>query len=691
MLFSVVILVALTAFWVGLNPLTKMLDARTRKLAFWGAIIAFFFVMLFHRRGEVEAAAETHDLRETNIGQVNLGGSTARFVLASFRGPLVCMLWWDSEERKERHQYQQLDLIYDSLTTLQPHFRSPWIYQGWNFAYNISVEFDRVEDKYVYIARGIQRLAEGEKINRSRLYDPALGRRREIGDPDMRWHIGFMIQQKMSVSDEVNTHRCLFHLSCIPPDQWDPARLRRNPEAMAEFKRTYPQLVRQIQMLKNIPEGAEKQLNSHMLEFFAAHRRVPSLYPPENLGEAGAAEFKPFPIWPETLRPTNVEREEHHNSFEIAKNWFIFSVEPLPLPFYEEDLDLNQLRFYRVPKRMVTIIFRKQPAQAKGLQARQLDKEGWFGPAQKAWDEALQMWLEYGVMYKLEMKEDEFKERLAGAQRHHENFREEAAAGLPPPKHRRNDQNMKDYHDFLVVRRLEERRQLANYHYWKSASVTMASNETTEARKHLYQAHANRTDVQASRAEFEKGFELWKPILIKPRPLDASKSEAVFLLGLTLNAIPQSFPLQPIEIFDRTEFGKNHQGQEELGQFHDFYMAVRARTHASDMTRAAVGLWQLQHLLSAQAASPAALGPLTAIPTPRYPLHCDQIEDLLMATATGPLDNYLHPEVISRSFRFGRTATRDRLLPSTTAEGGPVTTPPTMLQPSQQRPDRPPQ
>jgi hypothetical protein len=226
-MFSIVILLLLVGLAIGQAYVAKLFSPRGRKFLYGGTILLLFFAMLFHR-GEVEDAADYHSLRETNIGKVDLGGSTARFVLASFRGPLICLLWWDATELQMKHEFQELELRYQSLTKLQPHFRSPWVYQAWNLAYNVSVEFDRVEDKYFYIAQGLRWLAEGEKVNRSWVRDPRTGDRKEIGDPDVRWHVGFMLQDKLSVSDEVNTHRCFVHLSCVPPSQWDPVRLRQS-------------------------------------------------------------------------------------------------------------------------------------------------------------------------------------------------------------------------------------------------------------------------------------------------------------------------------------------------------------------------------------------------------------------------------------------------------------------------------
>ena len=50
-----------------------------------------------------------------------------------------------------------------SLSTSMMEPVTPWMFQGWNLAYNVAVECDQPRDKYFYITRGTQLLAEGER------------------------------------------------------------------------------------------------------------------------------------------------------------------------------------------------------------------------------------------------------------------------------------------------------------------------------------------------------------------------------------------------------------------------------------------------------------------------------------------------------------------------------------------------
>ena len=72
-------------------------------------------------------------------------------------------LWIYSMDAFKKNQWNELEFYTHALTKLQPHFVTPWLFQSWNLAYNVSVESDRPFDKYFYIARGVQLLAEGER------------------------------------------------------------------------------------------------------------------------------------------------------------------------------------------------------------------------------------------------------------------------------------------------------------------------------------------------------------------------------------------------------------------------------------------------------------------------------------------------------------------------------------------------
>jgi hypothetical protein len=197
---------------------TKFLDRTlqprelitARRLIYGFLVLILFTGSFFWRRYVVEAMATQLAVTEESRGDVELSGEVLRLTLTGSRGLATCYLWNSAIEKQKLNQWNELEIHVGWLAHLQPHFVTPWLFQSWNLAYNVSVESDRVNDKYFYITRGIQFLARGERQNRN--------------NPDMRFNIGFYTQHKICNSDETNVHRSLFQLSCIPPHERDPAR-----------------------------------------------------------------------------------------------------------------------------------------------------------------------------------------------------------------------------------------------------------------------------------------------------------------------------------------------------------------------------------------------------------------------------------------------------------------------------------
>src|SRR5262249_55946227 len=134
-----------------------------------------------------------------------------------------------------------------SVNKLQPYFITPWLFQGWNMAFNVAVESDRPRDKYYYISEGLKMIAEGERLNK--------GTDRFPGHPELRHHMGFTYQLKIGNSDEKNTMRCLLDLSCIHPSERnyklftekdELSREQINEKNFNEFCAKYPRLIRRL-------------------------------------------------------------------------------------------------------------------------------------------------------------------------------------------------------------------------------------------------------------------------------------------------------------------------------------------------------------------------------------------------------------------------------------------------------------
>src|ERR1019366_667935 len=202
--------------------------ARQQKMIYFGAIVVLFTLSLIHREFVVKPQAYRLQLLETSRGEVKLTSSAVRLMLTGSRGLAVTMLWYNAMDKQKRNEWNELELLVESITQLQPYFITPWLYQSWNLSFNVAVECDRPRDKYYYITRGLELLSEGERRNSGRgdeslLNDPTA---KDVfpGHPDMRYYMGFTYQLKMGTSDERLTMRCLLEMSCIDPIERNPDR-----------------------------------------------------------------------------------------------------------------------------------------------------------------------------------------------------------------------------------------------------------------------------------------------------------------------------------------------------------------------------------------------------------------------------------------------------------------------------------
>ena len=346
-------------------PLEPRPLLTVRKVGYIVLIVYLFTWTLAWRRYVVDAAAAQLAVREQSRGDVHLTGSLVRLGLGGFRGVTTCYLWNLAMDKQKKNQLNELEVIVGWLTELQPHFNTPWLFQSWNLAYNVSNKTDRISDKYFYITRGVRLLADGERQNHD--------------DPDLRFELGATYQHKICQSDETNVHRSLFQLSLIPPNERDPARFRARPgsgqridlKEFRAFAEKHPQLVRRLR------EGIHKDTASEqryeftcstpeaVVQFLADNYRVPSLYPearPTPPGEKWAdnPNEKPdpdplerFPVLPphaglpvafdaapfepyDGLRERDDDQSPYTEDLDswdgyvAARAWYSYSQEPIP-------------------------------------------------------------------------------------------------------------------------------------------------------------------------------------------------------------------------------------------------------------------------------------------------------------------------------------------------------------------------
>jgi hypothetical protein len=169
---------------------------QTRKIIYCVLIVALLGGMLPYSIWLTDVKRRK-DLGEAAIGQVDTGSFMLKLaLLGGARGIAANVLWTRAEELKREQDWDRMASTVDLITKLQPHFLSVWTFQGWNLAYNVSVEWDAPEDKYDWIKKGIKFLEEGVSKNRK--------------SPDLVWDTAWTYYHKLGFADEAIILRRLF-------------------------------------------------------------------------------------------------------------------------------------------------------------------------------------------------------------------------------------------------------------------------------------------------------------------------------------------------------------------------------------------------------------------------------------------------------------------------------------------------
>src|SRR5262245_303865 len=564
--------------------------AKRRKLAYLAAIVVLLGLSLVVRgtffridnksRQEVEQSpalaltmdgrAKLHELTELQQGDKELGGAAVQLLLTGSRGLAVSALWNSAIEKQKKQEWNELDIAVDSITKLQPHFTAPWLFQSWNLAYNVSVEMDRLNDMYFYIARGIGVLAEGESLNRN--------------NPDLRYNVAFYYQNKFGVSDRVTTLRCLYQLSCMPEEDRDPDVLANpdgtvNQAAFEEFCRTNPQLIRRMKETRIPVDGSEERARplatspESVVTFLKNNRKLPSRYKPgtRDLNDR----LKQFPVLPDfgdqpaageqdyRAAPTDHESD----AFLVSRAWYTLANRalppPNPKPNNEGTFNPDPLK-YRIPKRPATIIFRQGPMRAQSYIAERLTKEAWFdqdgwdidesvdadrmwlsrksdgirvklkspASAQEAWQEAYRRWQEHGTANGLRLDPARLQKYYADAQEFCRLVPGLQVGSPTPPltPDQEQDPRLRELHDaHVVMHAWSSNRYMTNYESFELEADAMRTDDAMLAKKKFYAADkAVREAADYSNAVrlYDEGFAAWKRVLAQKQDCRRRRLEA---------------------------------------------------------------------------------------------------------------------------------------------------------------------
>lgn len=652
-------------------------QVRQRKLLYLGLIVVLLTLSVIWRNTIIDGLAERLAVREQSRGEVELTGAVVRLGLTGSRGLATCVLWANAIEKQKKNQWNELEVLVRSLTKLQPHFITPWLFQSWNLAYNVSVESDRVRDKYFYITRGVELLAEGERQN--------------ANHPDLRWSIGFYTQHKICQSDETNYKRSLFQLNLIPPNERDPARFwkqtAQGPEFnWAEFEafcKAHPQLLRRLKegMHRENARDKRKQFTcetpQQVVQFLEDNYSVPSIYQVELL-PAGVpsqarfwnpqkreiplpvtARFPPLPpphemAFDPTATTSDSNLGDDVDAFNVAHTWFCYAQEPLPPPDKKlpgNSEPITDPAHQRRPKHMTTLLFRNYPAQGTRYMAERLQQEGWFDgegwyvadwfseargalPAnanfrygggkawsRDAWTRSARAWRDSGERNLLLFPNQAAEQNVREAGTRFARAHRMAGNGMPPPmrdEEFKTEEERKDYEAARFMFEYEFYRNLSNFPHHLNRALVEQREETVACRKLFYQAEM--LDMSGS-----------------PRP------------ALDLYRTPREEPtveewrgkkLSPLEAWrdlvlqKNKEFRRDTFIQEQSAEYEIRYLRLLNRFDGRKvkeaLVKAAVGLPLVPAMVPDEFKAPLTRGPFDALDSEGQPLVTDTYRDVVL-------------------------------------------------------------
>ncbi|MFH0965187.1 MAG: hypothetical protein V2A58_14400 [Planctomycetota bacterium] len=82
-------------------------------------------------------------------------------LIGGFRAPVVDYYWMKMIKLENDREYYDIPRVADLITKLQPNFPEVWVFNAWNLAYNIAVEWKAREDRWYYIRQGIETMKRG--------------------------------------------------------------------------------------------------------------------------------------------------------------------------------------------------------------------------------------------------------------------------------------------------------------------------------------------------------------------------------------------------------------------------------------------------------------------------------------------------------------------------------------------------
>ena len=104
-------------------------------------------------------------LSEVAFTKMPAVGAASLLLMGGFRGVAVDILWLRVNALHQERRYEEEISLIELIIHLQPYYTSVWIFQGWNIAYNISVQSTDLKIQWARVKYGIEFVKRGLQLN----------------------------------------------------------------------------------------------------------------------------------------------------------------------------------------------------------------------------------------------------------------------------------------------------------------------------------------------------------------------------------------------------------------------------------------------------------------------------------------------------------------------------------------------
>jgi len=461
-----------------------------------------------------------NDLSQANLGEIDPAGASMSLATLGMRGVAANLLWGQAIKYKKTENWDALKATLNQITKLQPNFESVWVFQAWNLAYNVSVEFDDFRHRYHWVKKGINYLIDGTRYNRSM--------------PSLLHEVGWFFQHKLGRADERRQYRKLFrddedfHAQLDAPDLPIHMDLTNGPDKKPDNWLVAYEWYRAGEELVETRDAPIRRKNPLLFYSNAAMTLMyyaTAIQDDGHLGETSQA------VWRRAEREWN-DFGDHGIPTRLGVDIRLNDLERLRQKVISLRIDLNSLvpnaeeklraeRIAALPKRLQDALEippseRTAEQRGFGLKAKRLTNVSLVDIALKA-----------------------SADNIAAARRYAKQAFDAESA----------------------VTTIERERHVVNFIYWRTRSQSEQTEETLSARRHLFEADRlfKDTDLENARLEYELAFVDWAkvykkfPILLDD--VDAEENyEAVNRYKRLLDRIDQTFPPPGFPLMDLLEF-----------------------------------------------------------------------------------------------------------------------------------------